>query len=126
MAGHITIEQANQFLREMVEALVAAFNAQQRSIETPNAETRSHIDQTRADVDRSLIDNKATAEAYVVQQVGALRAQTVTSVNHVDSKVEEMRNLLLHHDKTQGESAEESKRLIAQLEEFASGVQASI
>ena len=34
--------------------------------------------------------------------------------------------MLLQHDKTQGESAEDSKRRIAQLEEFASGIQALI
>ena len=95
MPGHINVEQANQFLREIVEAHVAAFNAQQRSIETLNADTRSYVDQTCSAVDRSVIDNRAAAEAYVVQQVGARQVQTDMSVNHVDSKVEEMRNLLL-------------------------------
>ena len=56
MAGHITVEQANQFIREMVGAQVAALDAQQRSIEALNAE------KTRSEVDRSLIDNKAAAE----------------------------------------------------------------
>ena len=44
MACHITVEQANQLLREMVQAQVAAFNAQQQSIEALNAETRSYVD----------------------------------------------------------------------------------
>ena len=47
----------------MVGAQVAAFDAQQRSIEAPNAETRAYIDKTRSGVDRSVIDNKAAAEA---------------------------------------------------------------
>ena len=56
----------------MVQAQVAAFIVHQQSIDALNAETRSYVDQTRADVDRSPIDNKAATEAYVVQQVGAL------------------------------------------------------
>ena len=34
--------------------------------------------------------------------------------------------MLLHLDRTQGESAAENKKLVERLEEFASGVQASI
>ena len=111
MVVHITVEQAQQLRREMVGAQVAALDAQQRSIEALNAETRAYIDKTRNDVDKSLIDNKAAAEAYVVQEVGALKTQTETHAGHVESKVEEMRSLLLQHDRTQGESAAESKLL---------------
>ena len=58
----ITVEAANAVLRDMVEAQTAAFGIQQRAIETLNAETRSLIAQTRDDVNRSLIDNKAAAD----------------------------------------------------------------
>ena len=105
MAVYITAAEASQVLRDMVEAQVAAFNAQQRIVEALNAESRAYVDQTHSDVDRSLIDNKTAAEAYVVQRVGARQAQTDVAVNHVDSKVEDMRNLLLQHDRTQGELA---------------------
>ena len=58
----ITVEAANQVLHEMVQAQVAAFGLQQRGIEQMNAETRSLIDKTRDDVNRSLLDNKAAAD----------------------------------------------------------------
>ena len=103
MAAHITVEQARQLLREMVTIQVAAFDAQQRSIEALNAETRAHVDKTRNDVDKSLIDNKAAAEAYIVREVGAFKAQTETHVGHAESKV-----------------------LVKKLEDFAAGVQTSI
>ena len=67
----------------------------------------------------SLIENKAAAEAYVLEQVGALRAQADGAVNQVDSKLQEMPDLLLSHHATQAQSAEDSKLLYSQLEEFA-------
>ena len=84
------------------------------------------IDKTRDDVNRSLLDNKAAAEAYVAEQVGALRAQTDNAVTTVDGKLQEIRDLLLSHDDSQAKSVEESKLLHSQLEEFAKGVQESI
>ena len=41
-------------------------------------------------------------------------------MNHVDSKLEEMRTLLLQDDKTQAESGAENKVLVEKLEQFAS------
>ena len=99
MAVYITAADANQVLHDMVQAQIAAFDAQQRAMETLNAETRAYVDKTRDDVNKSLLDNKATSEAYVVQEVGVLKAQTETHVGHVESKVGEMRSLLLQHDR---------------------------
>ena len=126
MAAHITVEQGQQLLREMDTVQVAAFDAQQRSIEALNAETRAYVDKTPNDVDKSLIDNKTAAEAYVVQEVGALKAQTESNVGHVESKTEDMRSLLLQHDRTQDESAAKSKLLVKELEGFAAEVQTTI
>ena len=126
MAGRITVEQAQQLLREIVAVQVAALDAQQRNVEALSAETRAYVDKTRNDVDKSLIDNKAAAEAYVVQEVGALKAQTETHVGHVESKVEDMRSRLLQHDRTQDESAAKSKLLVEKLESFAAEVQSTI
>ena len=100
MAVYITTADANQVLHDMVQAQIAAFDAQQRAMETLHAETRAYVDKTRDDVNKSLLDNKATAEAYIEQEVGALKTQTETHVGHVESKVEEMRSLLLQHDRT--------------------------
>ena len=119
---YITVDAANALLRSMVDAQINAFGAQQRSIESLNAETQALINQTREDVHQSLLTNKAAAEAYVVEQVGALRTQTQSSVNHVDSKLEEMRDLLLQHDKTQTESGTKSKELVEQLESRSQGL----
>ena len=41
-------------------------------------------------------------------------------------KLQEMRDLLLQHDRTQGESAAENETRVDKLEQFASGVQALI
>ena len=90
---YITVDAANALLRSMVDAQIQAFGAQQRSIETLNAETQELVRQTREEVHRSLLANKESAEAHVVEQVGALRTQTQSSGNHVDSKLEEMRDL---------------------------------
>ena len=100
---YITADAANAILRDMVQAQTAEFGAQQQVIVALHAETCGLIAQTRDDVNRSLIDNKAAAEAHVVDQVGALRTQTQDSVNHVDGKLQEMRDLLLQHDRTQNE-----------------------
>ena len=86
----ITADAANQVRRDMAQAQIAALSMQQRGIEEMNAETCSLIDKTRDDVNRSLTESKAASEAHVLEQVGALRAQTESSVNHVDSKVDEM------------------------------------
>ena len=77
-------------------------------------------------MDKSLIDNKVAAEADVVQEVGALKVQTEIHLGHVESKVEEMRSLLLQHDRTQDESAAKSKVLVEKLEGFAAEVQTTI
>ena len=97
----ITVDAANSMLRSMVDQQVTAFGVQQRAIEALNAETRDLINKTRDDVNQSLIANKL---ADAIEHVGALRAQTDQSVNHVDGKLEEMRNLLLQHDRTQAEA----------------------
>ena len=124
-AVFITADAANQVLRDMVQAQIAAFGMQQRGIEDMNAETRSLIDKTRDDVNRSLLVNKAAAEAYVAEQVGALRAQTDNAVTTVDGKLQEIRDLLLSHDDSQAKSVEESKLLHSQLD-VAKGEQESI
>ena len=85
MAVHITAEEANRVLETLVQAQVAAFNAQQRAIEVLNAETVAYVNQTRLDVDKSLPENKTSSEAYVLQEVGALKEQTQTHVGHVPS-----------------------------------------
>ena len=87
----ITVEAANSMLRSMVDQQVNSFGVQQRAIEALNAETRELINKTRDDVNQSLIANKLAAEAHAIEQVGALRAQTDQSVNHVDGKLEEPR-----------------------------------
>ena len=95
MAIYITAAEANQVLENLVQAQVAAFNAQQRAMEALNTETVAYVNKTRDDVDKSLRENKASGEAYVTQEVGALKEQTQTHVSHVEGKVEEMRVLLL-------------------------------
>ena len=66
IAVYTTAAHANQVLNDMVQAQIAAFDAQQRAMETLNAETRAYVDKTRDDVNKSLLKSKATAEAYVV------------------------------------------------------------
>ena len=109
----ITADSANQVLHDMDQAQIAAFGVQQRGIEQMNAETRSLIDKTRNDVSRLLLDNKADAEVYVIEQVGALRAQTDSAVSAVDGMLQETRDLLLSHDDSQAKSVEEIKLLHA-------------
>ena len=116
MAVYIKAADANRVLHDMVQAQIAAFDGQQRAMETLNAETRAYVDKTRDDVNKSLLDSKANAEAYVVQKFGALKAQTETHVGHLESKVEEMRSLLLQHARTQDETADKNKLLVEKLE----------
>ena len=73
---YIIVDAANALLRSMVDAQINAFGVQQRSIESLNAQTQDVIKKTRDDVNRSLIANKESAENHVVEQVGALRAET--------------------------------------------------
>ena len=119
----ITVDAANEMLRSLVTQQAGIFTAQQQTIEGLNAETRSmvlqatasieqQIGQIRDDVNQSLIANKAAAEAHVIEQVGALRAQTERSVTHVDGKVDEMRDLLLRHDTKQTETEQKNAELI--------------
>ena len=122
----ITVADANAVLRDMVQAQVAAFNLQQQVIEALIAETLSLIDQLHIDADISLRQNKAAAEAYVVEQVGARRTQTEIAVNDVESKLQEMHDLILNHDAAQSKTADENKIRHRQLEEFSEGVQKSI
>ena len=126
IAVYIATAEANQVLQDMVQVQIAAFDAQQQAVEALNAETGAYVDKMRNYVDKSLIDNRAAAEAYVVQEVGALKAQTATHVGHVESNVEEMRSPLLQHYRTQDESAAKSKLLVEKLESFAADVQSTI
>ena len=119
----ITIEAANAELRSLVEEQVNACGAQQRAIEALNTETREIINRTRDDVNQSLMANKQAAEAHAIEQVGALRAQTDQTVNHIDGKLDGMRSLLLQHDRTQAEAGAENKKLVESLENFAKQVQ---
>ena len=115
----ITAEAANAVLRSLVTEQAGIFAAQQQTIEGLNVETRGmlekvtanieqQIGQIRDDVNKSLIANKAAAEAHAIEQVGSLRTQAEEAVTHVDGKLEEMRNLLLRHDSKQDEA--EQKR----------------
>ena len=126
MAIYITAAEANQVLETMVRAQVGACGAQQRAMETLNAETVAYVNQTRDDVDRSLRENKTSSEACVVQEAGAPQTQTQTHVGHVESKVEEMRSLLLQHDSAQAESLAKNKALVYKLESFAPEVKGTI
>ena len=99
----ITVDAANSLLRSMVDQQVSALGVQQRAIEALNAETRDLINKTRDDVNQSLIANKQAAEAHAIEQVGALRAQTDQSVNHIYGNLDEMRSLLLQHDRTRNQ-----------------------
>ena len=63
MAIYITAMEANQVLNDMVQAQIAAFGAQQRAMETLNAETVAYVNKTREDVHKSLLESKSTAEA---------------------------------------------------------------
>ena len=67
--NYITIDAANAMLRSLVEQQVGVFTAQQQTIEALNTETRNMIGQVRDDVNKSLMTNKQSAEAYVVEQV---------------------------------------------------------
>ena len=118
----ITADAENAMLRTMVEQQIGAFTAQQQTIDALNAETRSMIGQVRDDVNKSLMANKLSAEAHVIEQVGALRAQTEQSVTHVDGKLDEIRDLVLRHDKKQTETEEKNKELMKSLEKFADEV----
>ena len=133
----ITVDAANEMLRSLVTQQAGVFTAQQQTIEGLNAETRSmivqasasiekQIGQVRDDVNQSLIANKAAAEAHVIEQVGALRAQTEQSVTHVDGKLDEMRDLLLRHDTKQTETEQKNAELMKSLEKFADEVKDSI
>ena len=101
MAVYITAEEANQVFQNLVAAQTAAFDAQQKKMEALNSETMEFVNKTRNDVDKSLRDNKSTGEQYIDQEIKALKEQTQTHVSHVEGKVEEMRALLLSHDRAQ-------------------------
>ena len=73
MASYITAAEATQVLETLVQAQVAAFNAQQGAMEELNRETLAFVNKTRDDVDRSLRENKTSGDAYVVQEIGALK-----------------------------------------------------
>ena len=124
--NYITVDAANAMLRGLFEEQVNAFGMQQRTIEALNAETRALIDQTRRDVDQSLMTNKQAAEAHANEQIKILRDQTDQAVIHIDGKLDEMRSMLLQHDKTQAEAGAENKKLVETLEKFASEVKESI
>ena len=124
--NYITVDAVNAMLRSLVEQQVGVFTAQQQTIEAFNTQTRNMIGQGRDDVNKSLKANKQSAEAYVIEQVGALRAQTEQSVTHVDSKLDEMRDLVLRHDKTQAETEEKNKELMKSFEKFADEVKDSV
>ena len=102
------------------------FGAQQRAIEALNTETREIINRTRDDVNQSLMANEQAAEAHAIEQVETLRAQTDQAVNHIDGKLDEMRSLLLQHDRTQAEAVAENKKLVESLGKFAREVKQSI
>ena len=115
MAIYITAAEANQVLDTIVQAQVAAFGAQQIAMEVLNAETVAYVNKTRDDGDKSLCESKTSSEAYVLQEVGALKEKTQTHVGHVESKVEEMRSLVLQHDSAQVEALRRTRNLSTSL-----------